>query len=48
MIYVDFEIGMKICALAVYAKSDKADLTEEEKHTLKNAIEILSETYDRR
>ena len=48
VIYVDFEIGEKICALAAYAKSEKANLTESEKKLIKNTIEILGEYYDRR
>ena len=48
VIYVDFEIGEKICALAAYAKSEKANLTENEKKLIKNTIEILGDYYDRR
>lgn len=48
VIYVDFEIGEKICALAAYAKSDKANLSSAEKNSIKTAIEVLDEIYNRR
>ncbi|MBQ5816194.1 MAG: type II toxin-antitoxin system RelE/ParE family toxin [Oscillospiraceae bacterium] len=46
VIYVDFEVGEKICCLAAYAKSTKDNLTEEEKKILKNTIEILGDIYN--
>lgn len=46
IIYVDFEIGEKICLLTVYAKSEKDSLSADEKKTLKDTIEILEESYD--
>lgn len=47
IIYVDFEIGEKICGLEVYAKSDKDDISEAEKKELKYAIIDLKQYYDR-
>ncbi len=46
VIYVDFEIGQKICALAAYAKSEKDNLTAKEKSNIKSAIELLELEYD--
>lgn len=46
IIYVDFEIGEKICGLAAYAKSDKANLTEAEKNSIKKMIEIIEPFYN--
>ena len=48
VIYVDFEIGEKICALAAYAKSNKVNISDEENKIIKSTIEILEEHYDRR
>lgn len=46
VIYVDFEIGQKICALAAYAKSDKDDLSQKEKKDIRGIIDILELEYD--
>ena len=46
IIYVDYEIGEKICFLAAYAKSDKTNLTEQEKSILKTTIEALGRIYN--
>lgn len=46
IIYVDFEVSERICCLAVYSKSSKDSLTDEEKKILKNTIEILGEIYN--
>ena len=46
VIYVDFEVGEKICGLAVYAKSDKSTLTESEKKAIKDMIEIIEPFYN--
>lgn len=48
MIYVDFEIGEKICGLAVYAKNEKSDLTMEERKNIKKLIELIEPYYDRK
>lgn len=47
VIYVDFEIGQKICGLAAYAKSDKSDLTQAERNTIRKAMQILDSYYNR-
>ena len=47
IIYVDFEIGEKICGLAAYAKSDKANLTQAEKNAIRKAIQTLENYYNR-
>ena len=46
VVYVDYEVGEKICFLAAYAKSSKENLTEEEKRILKITIEALGKIYD--
>ena len=46
VIYVDYEVGEKICFLAAYAKSSKENLTEDEKRILKMTIEALGKIYD--
>ena len=46
IIYVDFEIGEKICGLAAYAKSDKGNLTESEKKTIRKMIEAIEPYYN--
>ena len=48
VIYVDFEIGEKICGLAVYAKNEKSDLTMEERRNIKKLIELIEPYYDRK
>lgn len=48
VVYVDYEIGEKICFLAAYAKSSKGNLTEDEKRILKLTIEALGRVYDER
>ncbi|MBR4473874.1 MAG: type II toxin-antitoxin system RelE/ParE family toxin [Oscillospiraceae bacterium] len=47
IIYVDFEIGEKICGLAAYAKSDKGNLTEAEKKTIKKLIDTIEPYYNK-
>ena len=47
IIYVDFEIGEKICGLAAYAKADKSSLTQGEKNTIKKLIQILETHYNK-
>lgn len=46
VVYVDYEVGEKICFLAAYAKSDKSTLTSEEKRILKLTIDALGKIYD--
>ena len=46
VIYVDFDIGEKICGLAVYAKADKASLTNGEKNVIKKVIEAIEPYYN--
>ena len=46
IIYVDFEIGEKICGLAAYAKADKGNLTEGEKKAIKKMIETIEPFYN--
>lgn len=46
VIYVDFEIGEKICGLAVFAKADKASLTKGEKNAIRKLIDIIEPFYD--
>ena len=46
IIYVDFEIGEKICGLAAYAKADKSSLTQGEKNAIKKMIELLESYYN--
>ena len=48
VIYVDFEVGEKICCLAAYAKSNKDSLTAEEKKILKDTIAFLGDIYDQK
>ena len=47
VIYVDFEVGEKICGLAAYAKKDKASLTNSEKNAIRKAIKLLETYYNR-
>ena len=47
IIYVDFEIGEKICGLAAYAKTDKGSLTESEKKAIKKMIDTIEPYYNR-
>ena len=46
IIYVDFEIGEKICGLAAYAKADKSNLTQGEKNAIKKMISLLESYYN--
>ncbi len=46
VIYVDFEIGEKICGLAVYAKSAKDSLTQGEKNAIKKVIQQIEPFYN--
>lgn len=46
-IYVDFEVGEKICGLAAYTKADKSTLTEGEKSAIKKMIETIEPYYNR-
>ena len=46
VIYVDFEIGEKICGLAVYAKADKDSLTKGEKNSIKKLITAIEPYYN--
>ena len=46
IIYVDFEIGEKICGLAAYAKKDKDNLTTGEKQAIKRLIEVIEPFYN--
>ena len=46
IIYVDFEIGEKICGLAAYPKSEKANLTEKEKQAIKKLIDTIEPYYN--
>ena len=41
VIYVDFEVYEKVYFLDAYQKSDKENLTKEERNNLKKAVEIL-------
>ena len=42
IIYVDFEVYEKIYLLTAYAKSEKENLTKEERETLHTIIDIFS------
>lgn len=46
VIYVDFEVGEKICGLAAYTKADKSTLTEGEKAAVKKMIEVIEPLYN--
>lgn len=46
IIYVDFEIGEKICGLAAYPKSEKENLTEKEKQAIKKLIDTIEPYYN--
>lgn len=46
VIYVDFEIGEKICGLAVYPKSAKDSLTNGEKNTIRKLIKAIEPYYN--
>ena len=46
VIYVDYELGEKICMLAAYTKSEKANLTEAEKKAIRAAIVKLEQIYN--
>lgn len=41
VIYVDFEVYEKIYFIDVYQKSDKDNLTKEERNDIKNAVELI-------
>lgn len=46
VIYVDFEIGEKICGLAVYPKAAKDSLTQGEKNAIKKLIKEIEPYYN--
>ncbi len=46
VIYIDFEVGEKICGLAAYAKADKSNLTQGEKNAIKKMISLLESYYN--
>lgn len=46
VIYVDFEVGEKICGLAAYAKADKDSLTQGEKNAIKKLISAIEPYYN--
>jgi len=46
VIYVDFEIGEKICGLAAYPKSAKDSLTQGEKNIMKKLIKEIEPFYN--
>ena len=46
VIYVDFEIGEKICGLAAYPKSAKDSLSKGEKNEIKKLIEKIEPYYN--
>jgi hypothetical protein len=41
VIYVDFEVHEKVFLLTAYAKNEKDNLTEAERHDLRQLIEVL-------
>lgn len=41
VIYVDFEVYEKVYLVDTYQKSDKENLTKEERNNLKKAVELL-------
>ena len=45
--FIDFEVGEKICGLAAYTKSDKANLTQGEKNAIRIAVQMLETCYNR-
>ena len=47
VIYVDFEVGEKICGLAAYTKADKSTLTDSEKKAVKKMIETIEPYYNK-
>lgn len=47
VIYVDFEVGEKICGLAAYTKAAKDDLTDSEKNAVKKMIETIEPYYNK-
>lgn len=46
IIYVDFEVGEKICGLAAYTKAEKSSLTDAEKNAIKKMIETIEPYYN--
>lgn len=48
VVYVDFEIGEKICGLDVYLKSDKEDVDHGEENNLKKEVKALAKHYNRK
>ena len=46
IIYVDFEVGEKICGLAAYTKAEKSSLTDAEKNVIKKMIETIEPYYN--
>ena len=47
VIYVDFEIGKKICGLAAYAKAVKDNLTPAERNAIRKVIQAIEPYYNR-
>ena len=47
VIYVDFEVYEKVYFLDAYQKSDKDNLSKEERNNLKKAVEILELSLER-
>ena len=47
VIYVDFEIGEKICGLAAYAKADKDNLTQGERNAIRKLIQLIEPYYNK-
>ena len=41
MIYVDFEVSEKLYLVNVFAKSEKENITREERNELRQIVEIL-------
>lgn len=48
IIYVDFEVGEKICGLAAYPKSKKDSLSNEEKAAIRKMIGVIEPYYNRK
>ncbi|MBQ9348588.1 MAG: type II toxin-antitoxin system RelE/ParE family toxin [Oscillibacter sp.] len=47
VIYVDIEIGEKICGLAAYAKADKDNLTQGERNAIRKLIQLIEPYYNK-
>lgn len=48
VIYVDYEVGERICFLTAYAKADKENLSAEERNGIKKLIELLGRSYNKK